>query len=75
MEADEPAEEAWRAKEARCHGALLDPRDISFLTNRAAAYLHMGKVSLAQPHPQGPNPLYSIPSLATRCLMLRTSPV
>ncbi|TVU12422.1 hypothetical protein EJB05_46066 [Eragrostis curvula] len=59
MEADEREEEARRAKEAgndayRKHfletavhhytrGALLDPGDISFLTNRAAAYLHMGK--------------------------------
>jgi hypothetical protein len=56
MEADERAEEARRAKEARRRGALLDPRDISFLTNRAAAYLHMGKVSLAQPHPKAPTP-------------------
>lgn len=28
-------------------GALLDPRDISFLTNRAAAYLLMSKVRLS----------------------------
>ncbi|PUZ62065.1 hypothetical protein GQ55_4G328100 [Panicum hallii var. hallii] len=53
------AEEARRAKEAGneaysksfletavehyTRGALLDPRDISFLTNRTAAYFHMGK--------------------------------
>jgi hypothetical protein len=56
------AEEARRAKEAGneaygkslletavrhyTRGAVLDPSDISFLTNRAAAYFHMGKVSL-----------------------------
>ncbi|KAL6606142.1 hypothetical protein ACP70R_041795 [Stipagrostis hirtigluma subsp. patula] len=55
----EGEEEARRAKEAGndayrklfletavhqyTRGALLDPRDISFLTNRAAAYLLMGK--------------------------------
>ncbi|KAL6597337.1 hypothetical protein ACP70R_046777 [Stipagrostis hirtigluma subsp. patula] len=55
----EAEEEARRAKEAGndayrklfletavdhyTRGALLDPRDISFLTNRAAAYLLMGK--------------------------------
>ncbi|AQL01875.1 U-box domain-containing protein 33 [Zea mays] len=59
MEEDKRAEEARRAKEAGndayrksfletavehyTRGALLDPRDISFLTNRAAAYFHMGK--------------------------------
>ena len=63
METDERAEPARRAKEAGndayrksfletavehyTRGALLDPSDISFLTNRAAAYFHMGKVSLA----------------------------
>jgi hypothetical protein len=73
------AEEARRAKEAGneaysksfletavehyTRGALLDPRDISFLTNRAAAYFHMGKgqgISLAS----FPAPLHSVPSLA-----------
>ncbi|CAN6214968.1 unnamed protein product [Urochloa humidicola] len=59
MEADERAEAAQRAKEAGndayrksfletavenyTRGALLDSGDISFLTNRAAAYFHMGK--------------------------------
>ncbi|CAN6164990.1 unnamed protein product [Urochloa humidicola] len=59
MEAGERAEAARRAKEAGndayrksfletavehyTRGALLDPGDISFLTNRAAAYFHMGK--------------------------------
>ncbi|OEL31556.1 U-box domain-containing protein 33 [Dichanthelium oligosanthes] len=59
MEADEQAEEARRAKEAGndayrksfletavnhyTRGALLDPGDISFLTNRAAAYLKLCK--------------------------------
>ncbi|CAN6190791.1 unnamed protein product [Urochloa humidicola] len=59
MEADERAEAARRAKEAGndayrksfletavenyTRGALLDSGDISFLTNRAAAYFHMGK--------------------------------
>ncbi|XP_066374647.1 U-box domain-containing protein 70-like [Miscanthus floridulus] len=59
MEADERVEEARCAKEAGndayrksfletavehyTRGALLDPRDISFLTNRAAAYFRLGK--------------------------------
>uniref|UniRef100_A0A0A8XW52 Uncharacterized protein n=1 Tax=Arundo donax TaxID=35708 RepID=A0A0A8XW52_ARUDO len=59
MEAAERAEEAGREKEAGndayrklclktavhhyTRGALLDPSDISFLTNRAAAFLLMGK--------------------------------
>ncbi|XP_039842556.1 U-box domain-containing protein 70-like isoform X3 [Panicum virgatum] len=59
MEADERAEAARRAKEAGndayrksfletavehyTRGALLDPGDISFLTNRAAAYLKLCK--------------------------------
>lgn len=59
MDADERAEAARRAKEAGndayrksfletavehyTRGALLDPEDISFLTNRAAAYFTMGK--------------------------------
>lgn len=59
MEADERVEEARREKEAGndayrkqfletavghyTRGALLDPSDISFLTNRAAAYFHLGK--------------------------------
>jgi len=62
METDERAEPARRAKEAGndayrksfletavehyTRGALLDPSDISFLTNRAAAYLKLCKVSL-----------------------------
>jgi hypothetical protein len=67
MEAGEREEEAGRAKEAGndayrklfletavhhyTRGALLDPGDISFLTNRAAAYLLMGKVSSSPPPP------------------------
>ncbi|PWZ20687.1 hypothetical protein Zm00014a_008353 [Zea mays] len=59
MQADEQAEAPRRAKEAGNDayrkslleeavehytlGALLDPSDIAFLTNRAAAYLRMGK--------------------------------
>ncbi|KAK3131705.1 hypothetical protein QOZ80_6AG0510180 [Eleusine coracana subsp. coracana] len=59
MESSEREEEAQRAKEAGndayhkhfletavhhyTRGALLDPGDISFLTNRAATYLRMGK--------------------------------
>ncbi|WVZ82386.1 hypothetical protein U9M48_029653 [Paspalum notatum var. saurae] len=59
MDAEERAEAARRAKEAGndayhksfletavqhyTRGALLDPGDISFLTNRAAAYFTMGK--------------------------------
>jgi len=69
MEADKRAEEARCAKEAGndayrksfletavehyTRGALLDPRDISFLTNRAAAYFRLGKVS---PPPSPPPP-------------------
>lgn len=72
MEEDKRAEEARRAKEAGndayrksfletavehyTRGALLDPRDISFLTNRAAAYFHMGKVSHALSAPPIPYP-------------------
>jgi len=37
-------------------GALLDPRDITFLINRAAAYFRIGKVSPGSRSP-------SIPSL------------
>jgi len=80
METDERAEPARRAKEAGndayrksfletavehyTRGALLDPSDISFLTNRAAAYFHMGKVSLAS----FPTPLHYVPSPAARPL-------
>ena len=69
MEGDEQAEAPRRAKEAGndayrksfletavehyTRGALLDPRDISFLTNRAAAYFRLGKVS---PPPSPPPP-------------------
>jgi hypothetical protein len=67
---DERAAEAQREKEAGndayrklfletavlhyTRGAALDPRDISFLTNRAAAYLLMSKVGhlLRSPHPK-----------------------
>jgi Flp pilus assembly protein TadD len=81
MEEDKRAEEARRAKEAGndayrksfletavehyTRGALLDPRDISFLTNRAAAYFHMGKVSHALSAPP-----HSIPSQPTRRLTI-----
>ncbi|GJN29408.1 hypothetical protein PR202_gb17634 [Eleusine coracana subsp. coracana] len=54
MEAGDREEEARRAKEAgdddyrkhflKTRGSLLDPGEISFLINRAAAYLHVGKV-------------------------------
>uniref|UniRef100_A0A453QTI6 Uncharacterized protein n=1 Tax=Aegilops tauschii subsp. strangulata TaxID=200361 RepID=A0A453QTI6_AEGTS len=37
-------------------GAALDPRDISFLTNRAAAYLLMSKVGHPPPQILRPNP-------------------
>jgi hypothetical protein len=72
METDERAEAARRAKEAGndayrksfletavehyTRGALLDPSDISFLTNRAAAYLKLCKVSLSPPPPSVPIP-------------------
>ena len=49
------AEQARRAKEAVEH-YTLGPRDITFLTNRAAAYFRIGKVSPGSRSP-------SIPSL------------
>lgn len=49
-------EAAHRAKEAVEH-YTLGPRDITFLTNRAAAYFRTGKVSPGSRSP------YPIPSL------------
>lgn len=54
-------------------GAALDPRDISFLTNRAAAYLLMSKVGQPPPLPRpkpslSPRRLSRSPSLLHRAL-------
>lgn len=78
---DERAAEAQREKEAGnaayhklfletavlhyTRGADLDPRDISFLTNRAAAYLLMSKVSFP-PFPPFPNPRFAPPAASLR---------
>ena len=52
MEAEQ-AEAARRAKEAVEH-YTFGPRDITFLTNRAAAYFRIGKVSPGSRPPPPP---------------------